>query len=467
MESDNKSKVSNKSNNNINNNSSQNRKPSYSLVKLLEIRFADPVSALKLTEHFVIMGTMMGRVTSYCLPTGKQNLLSELNSENIADISFNEEENSFYIAVGDDDILKFEVNQNSLELIQQRPAITIYEPETEHSRYCETAYIMLSPFSIFRVQLSQIEDGNLRLTKVETEYEVKNFKDRKNEKKTLSVTNYSIPLDYDGKKYLWVEFLPQDKRNVCVANIPKIILDDKPYKHTVDKQFGHISHAKLIPPGNKIFLVRKLNCCEIRMLDENFSLVEEFKHIGEEVYAVDIIIERDNNNQGEENFGGKRSRKSLRENENEKEDVKGDIKFGTVLETGEERNNININSPSGNNNVNDTNNNNKGEVCIEVGKKKTSRGNDDNNSLALLKGKSEEIYKIRIVTLDIDGNVNLYENRKERKLFNLYELNTIDQDFKDKQFFSMGYAYYIRTNLKYFCISSDHGCFIIKDDNTV
>ena len=67
-----------------------------------------------------------------------------------------------------------------------------------------------------------------------------------------------------------------------------------------------------------------------------------------------------------------------------------------------------------------------------------------------------------IITLDIDGNVNKYENKKEEKLFNLYEINGIYQDFKDKKFFDMGYMYYIKTNLEYFCITTDHGCFIIK-----
>ena len=69
--------------------------------------------------------------------------------------------------------------------------------------------------------------------------------------------------------------------------------------------------------------------------------------------------------------------------------------------------------------------------------------------------------------MDIDGNVNLFRNKKEETLFNLYRIKDISQDHKDKHFFSMGYAYYIKSNLNYFCISSDHGCYVIKgnDDN--
>ena len=80
------------------------------------------------------------------------------------------------------------------------------------------------------------------------------------------------------------------------------------------------------------------------------------------------------------------------------------------------------------------------------------------------KENSIDINDICVVSLDIDGNVNLFENRRERTLFNLYELSTIPKDHKEKNFFSMGYAYYIKSNLDYFCISSDHGCYIIKDN---
>ena len=67
-----------------------------------------------------------------------------------------------------------------------------------------------------------------------------------------------------------------------------------------------------------------------------------------------------------------------------------------------------------------------------------------------------------IITLDIDGNVNLYQYGKESTLFNLYDFKDISQKMKNYQFFSMGYEYYIKSNLNYFCVSTDLGCLIIK-----
>ena len=74
--------------------------------------------------------------------------------------------------------------------------------------------------------------------------------------------------------------------------------------------------------------------------------------------------------------------------------------------------------------------------------------------------KKEE--NLAIALLDIDGNVNIWEKEKIYTAFNLYNIKDISQDHKDKQFFSMGYSYYIKYNRDFFAISSDHGCYVIK-----
>ena len=103
------------------------------------------------------------------------------------------------------------------------------------------------------------------------------------------------------------------------------------------------------------------------------------------------------------------------------------------------------------------------------GNKKEKEDNNNNEYLYINQNtKKEKIVDIKdicVITLDIDGNVNLFKNQKENTLFNLYEINSISKDHKDKHFFSMGYAYYIKSNLKFFCITSDHGCYIIQSNN--
>ena len=67
-----------------------------------------------------------------------------------------------------------------------------------------------------------------------------------------------------------------------------------------------------------------------------------------------------------------------------------------------------------------------------------------------------------ITLLDIDGNVNVYENGNIRMEFNLYDIENINKEHKDKQFLAMGYSNYMKYNGEFFAISSDHGYYIIQ-----
>jgi len=343
-----------------------NNNGNYILLKLIPNHFADPISALCLTNEYIMVGTMMGSITLYDIKNQLAISLTELNTENIADISFNQEEKAFLVAIGDEEIKIF----RTFNITSEQPlSINIYDSEMKHNQNCENSYVFLSPYYLFRIQLGQIDEGSFIVYNSNQEYELKQINLIENNKSfigKIQMSNYSVPFDFNGKYFLWVEFLSNEERNICIADIIKMLInpEEKPKRYNLDKNvFKHISFAKIINDKN-IFFVHSKNICEIRMIDDKFTLVEKFVHNGEEVYAVDLFYEKEN------------------------------------------------------------------DLCI--------------------------------ITLDVKGNVNLYKNKNEITLFNLYELNTIDKDYKDKQFFSMGYQYFIKSNLDYFCISSDHGCIIIK-----
>ena len=427
----------------------------YILINFLEIRFADPISSLKLINNYVIAGTMMGRIKAYNISENSIINLSDTNSENISDISYDAKKKIVYIGIGDEEIRYYSIEQLSKD---QEKAINVYDSDLTHTNNCENAFILLSPESLFRIQLPQIDDGTVKIISLESQYEIKYFNEENESNKkakiisqTLPTTNYTVPFDFDGKRFLWVEFLSSTERKICVANIP-LLESKKPDKFDLDKSIGHICQAKLLP-NNRVFFVHSLNKCEIRVLDSNFTLLEHFEHIGEEVLAVDIYINEETKKISNDNGMGnivlhKTKISSKNEIPKEMKEVKinnkkrkeEDINTNRILETSDNINKIRIeNEENGNNEY----------LYIKQNTKKE---------------KSIEINDICVVSLDIDGNVNLFENRRERTLFNLYELSTISKDHKDKNFFSMGYAYYIKSNLDYFCISSDHGCYIIKEN---
>ena len=433
----------------------------YVVIKFLEIRFADPISSLKLiNNNYVVTGTMMGRVNLYNIIENKVINLCELNSENISDIAYNEKEKNIYIGVGDEEIKVFSLKQLSTDTIPENNSISVYDSDLIHTNNCENAFILLSPESLFRIQLPQIDEGTLKIATLESQYEIKYFNEMEDYNKSehiknaLPTTNYTVPFDFDGKRFLWVEFLSSTQRNICVANIP-LLSTDKPYKCDLNKTIGHICQAKLLP-NNRIFIVHTLNKCEIRALDEKFSLLEQFEHIGEEVLGVDIFINEEKEVEKNINVNGLGAddiifHKNKIINKNSINNVEEDKK---VIKKNKE---------------DEINTNRILETSDNANKNKNERDEESGNNVYLYikqnvkKEKIIDIDDICITTLDIDGNVNLFKNKKEKTLFNLYNIKSICKDHKDKQFFSMGYAYYIKSNLNYFCVSSDHGCYVIKN----
>ena len=396
-----------------------------SLIRLLDIRFADPISALSLIDTYVIFGTMMGNITLYSIQDNKIYILSELSSENIVDISYSPNDKLINVAIGDEEVIKYQINFNSNSKYPLSTKVKNYSTETEHNKYCENAFIMLSYNIFFRVQLTQPEEGNVTITNIDSEFEIRDLNNNDCLSGTLPMTNYSVPLDFDSEKFSWVEFLSDKERNLCIANLGNKL--EKPIKLLLQRSFGHISHFKFLP-GNKFILVRNLNICEIRFIDDHFTLLKSFKNFGDEVYAIDVIFlnEIKNNNSSNDN-----EYSNMKNNNND-----------AYLNINERKSQNNIEQIKKENIIN------KGTTNAILSSYSNNRNNDD----------------FIIIFLDIDGGVSLYENGKIYQFFNLYDIKDIKQDEKNKKFFSMGYSYYIRYNLNYCVISSDHGCYILKID---
>ena len=80
--------------------------------------------------------------------------------------------------------------------------------------------------------------------------------------------------------------------------------------------------------------------------------------------------------------------------------------------------------------------------------------------------KNKDLENISIFTLDKNGSVNIFNNRKQKTLFNIYNISNIDNKYKKIEFFSVGFPYYIIANELYIGITTDHGLFVIsKKDN--
>lgn len=73
---------------------------------------------------------------------------------------------------------------------------------------------------------------------------------------------------------------------------------------------------------------------------------------------------------------------------------------------------------------------------------------------------------IEVILLDINCDVFIYKEKdnNEKYLFNLHKLDCIEEQIKQQKFFSMGYPYYIKFNKKFIAVTTDQGCFLLKEE---
>ena len=418
----------------------------YKYYDYIDIAIGDPISSILLTSKYVIIGTMTGCIKLYYFQERRIYIISKKNNEFISGFSFSSSDKSLYAAIGDSQYLKYEMNEPFFD--NSMPYITndIYENNTQHNYNCNDAFVLMSSDSILKLNIynPELQDS---INEDYINYDITFFKKSPNSQSKTKIegklpsTNYFVPLDYDGTNFCWVEFKDEiQNRDICIQNISKeTVIDNIDNRLSVDKTYGHISHAKLIR-GNKIIIIHNLNKCDIYEMNEHFDKIDEFVHLGDEVYSLDIT------------YGYNILNRSYNKD--------------YILSNNKNHLNLNYDDCGTNDKFKLTE-----QKTIKVGSKTLKVSNSENkfDTLNLVKfnihgEKYANKYNNRyiIITLDIDGNVNKYEDSREEKLFNLYDIRGIYQDFKDKKFFDMGYMYFIKTNLEFFCITTDHGCFIIK-----
>ena len=454
-------------------------------------------------------------------------------SENISCVVFDTKDNVI-ISVGDLEIIKLEkistFNINDCKSKYDYTRVRNYISEEEHIINCENCTCFLTSSNYLMIN-TYFEETNSPITMQQIPYKNKILNNLDIVNGNIEMFNFCVPFDFDGDKFLFLDYQTKNSRRICIYyTIGKI----KPFVHKINNDFGHISHMKLLCE-DRIFLCRKYTQCEIYKINEDFTLLEEWKHIGEEVIAAEIYV------------NGTKISNNILNNENEISSNNDDMEQNELTKRNSNINekeikinyNINLDGNKGgrnhkkkllidyhkinnsslrelqyinkwnsrkrykeenffSNNSSKNNFNIKNREEIEVYKSKnkfTSKSknkdynsnffiddeyNSDNNykpNFLKLKIKDEEnnINKnifhlnnefnnqsnISVVTLDINGNLNLYKNRKNNVIFNLYKIQGIEQKYKDEEFFSVGFPYFVIMNSIYFGISTDHGIFVI------
>lgn len=239
----------------------------------------------------------------------------------------------------------------------------------------------------------------------------------------VETSNFYVPFDFNGDKFLYVDFLEGEKRKICVYTFE----DNKKWEYAIDSSFGQITHLRFY--FGKILIVRWLNIVEIREMNDDFKIVHEFKS-KEEILDLDVYL-----------HAPSKILANIPEIESDNLVIENKIK--EIYIKFEDKNmNEKVDKNILDKNKSPTLNENK--IENEVDKELF---NEENVSIAIL---------------DINANVHVWENYSLSTRFNIYDFPEITQDIKDKEFFSMGYNYFIKTSKDFYAISTDFAVYIIK-----
>ena len=469
-------------------------------------------------------------------------LIEEAN-ENICCIQFDTEE-ILNISVGDfeifriKDIHRFNMNDPYSRLNYAK--IQNYKYSNKHFKHCENTICMMTATNYLIIFANYVGFSS-DIVQEKYKYNNINLVEENKTSGKIQMFNYSIPFDFDGEDFLFLEYISMEERNICLFDT---INNKYFYQYKIGKNFGHISHMKILLCKNKkIFLCRNDSQCEIHLLDEDFTCEEVFEHIGNEIINIfiyfkesklsDDFILKINDEKNKKNLNlnnnyedyikinNNKSKSFIKidsENSNSKRgknnqkitlEKNKDINHNNILSINNSVSNknkqeknikdikIEVREESDNSSIKDMNSNSKdinikNNTILIFNKNKSHEESkvpldediilEKNNKNKLRKGiqniKTEDekqntidvddkVEKINyyIFILDNNGDLNMYKNKQNRTLFNLYNIEGIDESYKEKKFFSVGYPYYFVVNEFFFAITTDFGLFVISNKN--
>ena len=109
-------------------------------LKLIETRFADPITAIDLSLKYVCHGSAMGRIAFYSIEDNRDIVLFDCQPELIRGISHSEEGESIYISIGDVSCQK--LHADDLRVLDN---VLIVEDvdERAHKANCERSFTLM------------------------------------------------------------------------------------------------------------------------------------------------------------------------------------------------------------------------------------------------------------------------------------------------------------------------------------
>lgn len=267
------------------------------LIKFITLRYADPICSIDLSDKFLLYGTMLGTAACYLINHQKLITLSETQEEHISGVKIEEnkdnpKDNKLYVCVGDEKVITFNATNENNNEIPKLDEKNLYQPENEHSQKCDKCFTMLKNDYIVRTFIEFPPDTKTNYRTYDTQVSIKHIHNLDQERiEIIPMSNYCVPFDFDGKNYIFIDFIKENERQIRLYN-----LDSKQFQidlliENFKEKIGHISLLKILK-NNEIFLVRNYNICEFRNLKFEFKRILNLSC--DEVLAFDVMYTDEN-----------------------------------------------------------------------------------------------------------------------------------------------------------------------------
>ena len=266
------------------------------------LRYSDPINSIALTDDYLLFGSMIGKVILYNISTKKTKRLFEMTNETIMGCSLDARignKKIFYVSIGDESVISLqekESKNNELEI--ESNTINNYNNQENHINNCSRAFTMLWKNKALLLYLYHAQEHDEKICKYQTAYclltySIKNIQNELMEEGSIDMSNYSVPLDLRYNRFLYLEYIEKEKRDLCLY-LFKGKESNKKILMNLDKNFGHISFAKILN-RNLILIVRNYNLIEIYNIDNEPKLIVNFNNESE-INAIDFYEVNINNN---------------------------------------------------------------------------------------------------------------------------------------------------------------------------
>ena len=464
-----------------------------------DLQQTEEINSKNVNDKFKLSKIYLNKIVNNYFNKNRIKILYRNKIENISCISLLNDVLNF--SVGDYQLLHCEKISTSIgkdiDKTYNFKIINNYISDKTHNEFCETAQCFIAN-NHYLILCFYYYDFNWPLKFNQVHYKNKDLTNFEDIKGSIYMSNFNVPFDFDGDKFLYLEYYSKNMR--CI-NIYSTLNDQKLFQYFIKNDFDHISFMKLLP-DDSIFLCRKMYLCEIYKIKynnssnntsnkfddnesnieinnnkTNFILLKSWSHqSNNEIISCNVYIIKNKIKKKKEEEKNefnliqtkiKRDYEKKYKNRNIIRSLKLIEKNNSYDSYSESKNKIfhfkSNNNNSNFNNIQDYANNEKEKEVDILNINFNSNKINDSDII-------EEKITYYIITLDIEGNFNIYNYNPDTKeeikitLFNLYAIKNIEKKYKEVKFFSLGFPYYITMNDNYFVITTDNGIFVINPE---